>query len=105
MPSPFTRSCLDEHPKNLVISADGHVRNCLTGDVIGQEPKHTSTGPLVVRTDDVHEDTNSRIAFFQKIFDQRALGFKPDAAYKGLQASGKTSTLADFAQAKTVFFL
>ena len=92
--SPFTRSCLDEHHIQLTISADGHVRNCLTGDVIGQKPKHMSTGPLVVTTDDVPEDTKSRAASFQKVFDKRAWGKKFDASYKDFQASDKITTLA-----------
>ena len=94
------RRCLDEHPDNLIISADGHVRNCLTGDVIGQEPKRMSTGPLVVSTDNVsyvQEDTKLRAASFQKVFDKRVWGNKFDAANKGLQAPGKITTLVDLA--------
>ena len=91
------------HRNHLIISADGHVRNCLTGDVIGQEPKRMSTGPLVGRTDDGHEDTKSRAASFQKIFDKKVWG-QFDTGYKGLQASGKISTLADLAQSKIIFY-
>ena len=56
-----------------------------------------STGPLVVRTDNVYyiqENTKSRAASFQKMFDKRVWGNKFDAA-KGLQASGKITTLVD----------
>ena len=84
----------EQPPNHLIISSDGHVRNCLTGDVIGQEPKLMSTGPLEVRTGDVPEDTKRRTDSFQKVFDKRAWGNKHDRAYKGLQASGKITTLA-----------
>ena len=53
-----------------------------------------STGPLVVRTNDVQEDTKSRAASFQKVFDKRAWGKRFDVAYKDLQASGKITTSA-----------
>ena len=76
---------------HLVVSSDGYVRNCVTGDVIGHRPKLMSTERLEVTTNDSPEDAKSRVDSFQSVFDKRAWGANADPAYKGLQASGKTT--------------
>ena len=84
---------LDRTPgnvSNLVIIADGRVRNCITGDVIGRRPTHVTTGPLKVGEDESPEDTKSRVQSFQKVFDTRAWGHSWDPSYKGVNASGRT---------------
>ena len=74
---------------NLVIVADGHVRNCITGGIIGRRPTHVITGPLKVGEDQSREDTKSRVQSFQKVFDTRAWGHSWDPSYKGVNASGR----------------
>ena len=76
----------------LVVVSDGYVRNCLTGDVIGRQPTTVSKGPLKVRDDESPEDTKSRVQSFQKVFDTRAWGHSWDQAYRGVNASGRSTT-------------
>ena len=73
---------------NLVIVADGRVRNCITGDIIGRRPTNVITGHLKVGEDASREDTKSRVESFQKVFDTRAWGHSWDPSYKGVNASG-----------------
>ena len=72
-----------------MIVADGRVRNCITGYIIGRRPTHVITGPLKVGEDESREDTKSRVQSFQKVFDTRAWGHSWDPSYKGVNASGR----------------
>ena len=88
---------------NLVIVADGRVRNCITGDVIGRRPTHVITGPLKVGEDQSREDTNSRVQSFQKVFDTRAWGHSWDPSYKGVNASGRMHCCSS--ESNTIYFI
>ena len=72
-----------------LLAHDRYIRNCITGDVVGELPASLSSKPIEILDAESVEISESRKASFQEVFDTRAWGHSWDGGANSFNASGK----------------
>jgi len=73
-----------------LLRADGVIRHCITGNIIGKVSPDLKTSPVRLGKAKIAESAPVRQRSFKQVFDSRAWGHSWDAQFKGLNASGVT---------------